>query len=87
MPFYESFLATSKAIFKSLDKGTHYNPMKIKSCLSLASKSKSCYKELRNSNILRLPSTRPLRDYKKLITPHAEFQEKVIQELQLQTNS
>ena len=53
----------------------------MKGCLSLASKSKSAYEELRNSNILRLPSTRTLVDYKNLIKPGTGFCKEIIDNL------
>ena len=43
--------------------------------LSLTSKPKSCYEKIRNCNILRLPTTRLLRDYKNFITLHTGFPE------------
>ena len=42
-----------------------YHPIIIGFCLSLASKSKSAYEELRNSTILVLPSSRTLRGLQK----------------------
>ena len=50
-------------------------------CLSLATKSRSCYEELRNSNILRLPSMRTLTDYKNFIRPKSGFRKQVIEDL------
>lgn len=38
-------------------------------CLSLATKSSSCYDELRNSGILGAPSQRTRRDYRNAIRP------------------
>lgn len=50
-------------------------------CLSLASKSASSYDELRNSNVLVLPSRRTLQNYKNAIRPHAGLNHEVISEL------
>lgn len=86
-PFLNHFSQPQTKLFKCSDKRARYNTIIIRFCLSLTSRSKSCYEELRNSNILRLPSTRTLRDYKNLITPHTGLQEKVLQELQSKTNS
>ncbi|KAK3754384.1 hypothetical protein QZH41_002038 [Actinostola sp. cb2023] len=61
--------------------------MLIRFCLSLAAKSPSCYEELRNSNILVLPSQRRLRDYRNCIRPQRGFQEEVIDELNNMTAS
>ena len=47
----------------------------------MAAKSPSAYDELRNSNILILPSRGTLRDYKNAIRPHVEFNRSVIDEL------
>ena len=55
--------------------------MIIRFCLSLASKSASCYDELRNSSVLILPSRRTLRNYKNAIRPHAGFNYEIINEL------
>ena len=55
--------------------------MIIRFCLSRASKSASCYDELRNSNVLILPSRRTLRNYKNAIRPHAGFNSDIISEL------
>ena len=60
--------------------------MIISYCLSLARKSPACYKELRKSTILVLPSQRTLKDYRNCIRPKAGFQE-VIEELKDLTNS
>ena len=62
-------------------KGMRYHPMIIRFCLSLASKSKSANEELRNSNILVLPSSRTLRDYKNAIAPQTGFRKQIIDDL------
>ena len=61
-----SFWQKQTKLFKFTDKKVGYHPVLIRFCLSLASKSKSCYEELRNSNILRLPSTLTLKKLQKL---------------------
>ena len=61
--------------------GLRYHPMIIRFCLSLASKSKSSYEELRNSSILVLPSSRTLRDYKNAIAPQTGFRKQIIDDL------
>ena len=58
-----------------------YHPMIIRFCLSLAAKSASAYDELRDSNVLTLPSRRTLRDYRNAIRPNTGFNNKVVQEL------
>ena len=55
--------------------------MIIRFCLSLPSKSASAYDELRNSNMLVLPSRRTLRDYKNAIKPNTVFNPEVVAEL------
>nr|XP_026695504.1 uncharacterized protein LOC113475517 [Ciona intestinalis] len=52
-------------------------------CLSLATKSKSCYEELRESGLLRLPSSRTLNDYRNLYSTPG-IQQHVLQELKLE---
>ena len=54
--------------------------MIIRFCLSLATKSPSAYDELRNSNILILPSKGTLRDYKNAIPSHTEINRSVTDE-------
>ena len=59
--------------------------MIIRFCLSLASKSTSCYKELRNSGVLILPSQRRLKDYRNAIRPKRGFQKEVLDVLKAET--
>ena len=80
------FWQQQKKLFSSTKTGVRYHPMLIRYCLSLAAKSPSCYEELRNSNILVLPSQRTLRDYKNFIRPKRGFQDHVVEELQSLTN-
>ena len=85
-PFMSLFSQQQKKLFSSTKTGVRYHPMLIRYCLSLAAKSPSCYEELRNSNILVLPSQRTLRDYKNFIRPKRGFQDHVVEELQSLTN-
>ena len=80
-PFMNLFWQQQKQLFTRSPKGCRYHHMIIRFCLSLASKSKSAYEELRNSNILRLPSTRILVDYKNLIKPGTGFRKEIIDNL------
>ena len=80
-PFMNLFWQEQKKLFQRNPKGMRFHPMIIKFCLSLASKSKSAYEELRNSNILKLPSTRTLTDYKNLIKPKAGFRREILDNL------
>ena len=79
-PFMKLFWEQQKHTFlkKIVEK---YHPMIIRFCLSLATKSGSAYDELRNSNVLVLPSRRTLRDYRNAIKPTVGFSPKVIAEL------
>lgn len=86
-PFMSLFWQEQKKLLSSSKTGVRYHPMLIRYCLSLAAKSPSCYEELRNSNILILPSQRTLRDYKNFIRPKRGFQDHVVEELQKLTNS
>ena len=72
-PFMSLFWQQQKELMKTGGKNARYHPMLIRYCLSLASKSKSTYEELRNSGILVLPSTRTLRDYKNFTKPKTDF--------------
>lgn len=86
-PFMSLFWQQQKKLLKSSTTGVRYHPMIIRFCLSLAAKSPSCYEELRNSNVLVLPSQRRLRDYRNAIRPERGFQEEVINELKDQADS
>ena len=55
-PFMELFWQQQKKMLQTSSKGVRYHPMIIRFCLSLATKSPSCYEELRNSGVLVLPS-------------------------------
>ena len=83
-PFMELFWQQQKKLFSKSKTGARFHPTIIRYCLSLATKSPSCYNEIRNSGILKLPSLRTLRDYKNYIKPSTGFQLKVIEELKLQ---
>ena len=61
-PFMNLFWQEQKRLFARTNTGVCYHPMIIRFCLSLASKSPSCYEELRNSGVLVLPSQRRLKD-------------------------
>ena len=85
-PFMNLFWQQQKRLFQSNPKGMRYHPMIIRYCLSLASKSRSCYEELRNSGILKLPSLRTLTDYKNYIRPKPGFRKQVIDNLTVLTS-
>ena len=59
--------------------------MIIRFCLSLASKSPSCYEERRNIGVLVLPSQRRLKDYRNAIKPKRGFQKEVLDVLIAET--
>ena len=81
-PFMQLFWQQQKKMLQaSTNKGIRYHPMIIRFCLSLASKSSSCYEELRNSGVLVLPSQRTLRDYRNAIKPKVGFNAEVIKDL------
>ena len=80
-PFMKLFWEQQQKLFRSDDRGARYHPMIIRYCLSLYAKSASCYEEIRNSGILKLPSSRTLRDYKNVIKPAVGFQEGIIEDL------
>ncbi|XP_076820282.1 uncharacterized protein LOC143465717 isoform X3 [Clavelina lepadiformis] len=62
--FYSIFWKEQQKLNSMKRNGERYHPELIKFCLSLAAKSKSAYEELRQSGILRLPSSRTLNDYR-----------------------
>ena len=86
-PFMNPFWEQQKKLFSSSRTGLRYQPMIIRSRLSLAPKSLSCYEELRNSKVLVLPSQRLLKDYRNAIKPKRGFQEEVIEVLKTETDS
>ena len=61
--------------------------MIIRFCISLALKSASTYDELRDSNIVVLPSRSTLRDYWNAIKPNVGFNPPVITELNRLTST
>ena len=79
--FMNLFWQQQKELFSYNPKRMRYHPMIIRFFLSLASKSKSAYEELSNSNILVLPSSRTLRDYKNAIAPQTGFRKQIIDDL------
>lgn len=83
-PFMELFWQQQKKLFATSKTGVRFHPTIIRYCLSLAIKSPSCYNELRQSGILKLPCLRTLRDYKNYIKPSTGFQPEVIAELKNQ---
>ena len=80
-PFVIFFWEQQKAAFKKNPKFVRYHPMIVFFWISLASKSPSAYDEIRDSNILVLPSRRTLRDHRNVIRPKVGFNPDVINEL------
>ena len=68
-PFMKLFWKEQKKYLSISPKARKYHPMIVRFCLSLAAKSPSAYGELRNPNILILPSRGTHRDYKNAIRP------------------
>ena len=79
-PFMKLIWEQQQSAFSKKSVGKD-QPMIIRSCLSLATKSGSAYDELRNSNMLVLPSHGTLRDYRNAIKPTVGFNPKIIAEL------
>ena len=84
-PFMNLFWQEQKRLFARSNTGVRCHPMIIRFCLSLASKSPSCYEELRNSGVLVLPSQRRLKDYRNAIKPKRGFQKEVLDVLIAET--
>ena len=80
-PFMNLFWQEQKKMSSANSSAVRYHPMIIRFCLSLHSKSRSAYEEIRNSGILTLPSTRTLRDYKNFIKPETGVRKQVIDDL------
>ena len=79
--FIKFFWQQQQKLFSCSAKCVRFHPLIIRFCLSLAVKSASCYEELRNSGILRLPNQRTLRDYRNFVKPKPGFNKLVIDEL------
>ena len=80
-PFMQLFWQQQQKMFQCDQRGARYHPMIIRFCLSLYAKSSSSYEEIRNSGVLKLPSTRTLRDYKNFIKPGVGFQRSIVEDL------
>ena len=63
-------------------RNIRWHPMMIKWCLSLKFASSSAYEALRSSGVVRLPSSRTLRDYTHFIKAHSGFSNSVDKQLQ-----
>ena len=61
-PLVKLFWEQQKAAFKINPKAARYHPIIVCFCISLASKLPSAYDEIRDANILVLPSRRTLPD-------------------------
>ena len=86
-PFMKLFWEQQKKAFTCNPKLVRYHPMIIRFCISLAAKSGSTYDELRDSNIVVLPSRRTLQDYQNAIKPNVGFNPPVIAELNRLTST
>ena len=84
-PFMKLFWEQQQKMFQCSKSGVRYHPMVIRYCLSLYAKSSSAYNEIRNSGILKLPSSRTLKDYKNFIKPGTGFQKGVVDNLKKST--
>ena len=80
-PFINLFWQQQKKLFKCSNKGVRFDPMLIRFCRSLWSKSSSAYEELRNFNVLVLPSSRTLRDYKNFTQSKTGFAKEILNDL------
>ena len=80
-PFMKLFWKQQMETRKASSKNVRYHPMLIRYCLSLFTKSRSVYEELRSSGILVLPSSRTLQDYKNYINPKTGFSSQVLNHL------
>ena len=83
--FMKLFWRQQMDMRKTSSRNVRYHPMLIRYCLSLFTKSRSDYGELRNSGILVLPSSRTLQDYKNYIKPKTGFSSQVVNHLKERT--
>ena len=86
-PFMKLFWEQQKKAFICNPKLVRYHAMIVRFCILLAAKSASTYDELRDSNIVVLPSKRTLRDYRNAIKPNVGFNPPVIKELKRLTST
>ena len=86
-PFMNLFWQQKKLFQCNSSTSVRYHPMMIRFCLSLYSKSRSAYEELRNSNVLLLQRTRTLTDYKNFIRPKSGVRKQVFDNLVKKTSS
>ena len=70
-----------RKLFSRSSQGARFHPAITLYCLSLTIKSPFVYEEIRNSQILRLPSMRTLRDYKHFFRRKVRFNKQVPEEL------
>ena len=80
-PFVKMFWEEQKKGFQVNPSGRWYHPMIIRFALSIATKFRDAYDEIRNSGVLTLPSRRTLRDYRNFIWPEVGFNPAVVQDL------
>ena len=78
--FMNLFWLQPQKLFSSSAKSMKFHPMIIRFCLSSAAKP-ACYEELRNSNILKLPSQRTFRNYRNFAKPKPCIKKPVTDEL------
>ena len=76
--FMNLFWLQPQKLFSSSAKSMKFHPMIIRFCLSAKS---ACYEELRNSNILKLPSQRTFRNYRNFAKPKPCIKKPVTDEL------
>ena len=77
-PFVKMFWEEQKKYFQTSPTGRRYHPMIIRFALSIATKSPAVYEELRNTELLTLPSMRTLRDYRNFVQPKSGFNPEVV---------
>ncbi len=70
-----------KAASVTDSKQMRWHPVMVKWCLNLMLMSGSCYRAMRRSGFLKLPSDRTLRDYTNYFENKPGFQEEVDQQL------
>lgn len=82
--FEKLFWQQQKKAFQKNSKGIRWHPMMIRFALHVHLRSPSAYNALRESNVIKLPCERTLRDYTNIVHPSTGFQKAVFDDLRHQ---
>ena len=82
--FEKLFWQEQKKSFQKNPKAVRWHPMMIRFALHIHLRSPSAYKALRESNVVKLPCERTLRDYTNTVHPSTGFHKAVFDDLKHQ---